>query len=586
MVHALLMALLLAAPPQASTFTISGTVVREDGQEAATAVQANQIRITGPLSRIIGIGAGGAFEFPNLRPGTYQIVVGPRVTMSPLTVIVADKDVTGLRVLVPLTVDVTGSVTVDGNGPRPRFQIAFTRVGATANPITRTATATFTLPLPAGDYRIAASGLPEGYMLKSATIGGVDALNQPFKIDQGSPAALSIVLGVSSQPPWVRLRGRVVGGAATNVSLSGTPIAETLTTPVGPNGVFEFPMVLPGNYTARVLPAVPLAPPTPVTVASTDVTDLELRIPATKEVSGRITIRGNVPAPRLIFSLANGPAAAPVTGAPDTIAIINGVVTTTAPGTVSIPLNVGPDGFFKITLPVGERGISILPNSIPQGYSVDSFTYGSTDLLKNPIRVSSNDTTEIAITVNALDVKPHTISGKVTGLLNTQGVRVVLQGGNLGTGVESPVAPDGSFSFSNVLPGTYSARLSMSGHIISTAVRVGNSDVTNVTINHPRRFSIGAHVLVEGDTADPPYVPPVTLEARSATGPVVAASTSGNASPLVLTVSDGEHRISVRNLPAGYVLKSIRYGSIDLQKSPLTVDGPITWEIVVRLVKS
>jgi hypothetical protein len=264
---------------------------------------------------------------------------------------------------------------------------------------------------------------------------------------------------------------------------------------------------------------------------------------------------------------------------------MNGVLTTSAPGTVSVPTNVGPDGFFKVTLPEGERAISILPNSIPQGYSVDSFTYGSTDLLKNPIRVSSNDPAEIAITVNALDVKPRNISGKVTGLLNTQGVRVVLQGGNLGTGVESPVAPDGSFSFSNVLPGTYSARLSMSGHVISTTVRVGNSDVTNVTINHPRRFSIGAHVLVEGDTADPPYVPPLTLEARSAAGSVVAASTS-NAGPLVLTVSDGEHRISVRNVPAGYMLKSIRYGSIDLQKSPLTVDGPITWEIVVRLVKS
>jgi hypothetical protein len=55
---------------------------------------------------------------------------------------------------------------------------------------------------------------------------------------------------------------------------------------------------------------------------------------------------------------------------------------------------------------------------------------------------------------------------------------------------------------------------------------------------------------------------------------------------LVLTLPDGEHTINVRSVPAGYTLQSMRYGTIDLQKSPLKIDGPITWEIVVRLVKT
>src|SRR5262249_22780921 len=160
--------------------------------------------------------------------------------------------------------------------------------------------------------------------------------------------------------------------------------------PVGRDGLFEFPMVLPGNYTARMVPAVVLAPVISVTVGATDVTNLELRIPATKEVRGKITIRGNVPSPRLVFSLANG-LVAPSSNAPTNITISNGVVTTTPAGTVSVPTNAGPDGLFKITLPEGERAISILPSSLPTGYSVDSFTYGSQDLLKNPIRVASND---------------------------------------------------------------------------------------------------------------------------------------------------------------------------------------------------
>jgi hypothetical protein len=577
MIHGLLMALLLAGSPQANTFKVSGTVVREDKLDPAAATQANQVRISGPSAMIVRIGAGGTFTFPNVRPGSYQLVVGPIVTMPPMTIIVSDKDVSDVHVVIPLTLDVTGSVAVEQNGPRPQFRLAFTRVDITgANPINAPGTPSFTVTLAAGEYKLAATGLPAGYSLKSATIGSVDAANQTFKVAPGSPTALAITLGVSSPPPWVKVSGHVIGGNATNVSLNGTALAETLSSPVGRDGQFEFPMVLPGTYTARSVPSVVLAPTTSVTVGTTNVANVEVRIPVAKEISGKITIRGNVPVPRVIFTLANG--AAPIN-------ISQGVILSAA-GSVSVPTNVGTDGVFKVTLPEGERAISIQPSSLPQGYSVDSFTYGSVDLLKNPMRVALTDTAEIAIAVDATTVKPHNISGRVTGLLTTQGVRVVLRGGNLGTGVESPVAPDGSFGFTDILPGNYSARLSLSGHVISASVNVGNNDVTNLVITYPRLFSIGAHVLVEGDAADSMNVPSITLVATSTTGSVTSSSTaSSTPTPLVLTLPDGEHKISVRNVPAGYTLKSMQYGTIDLQKAPLKVDGPITWEIVVRLVK-
>src|SRR5262245_19163352 len=103
MVRALLLSLLLAAMPQTGTFKVSGTVVRDDKLDPATANQANQIRISGPSTTIVNIGAGGTFEFPNIRPGNYQIVVGPRITMSPMAVVVTDSDVKDLRVVVPLS---------------------------------------------------------------------------------------------------------------------------------------------------------------------------------------------------------------------------------------------------------------------------------------------------------------------------------------------------------------------------------------------------------------------------------------------------------------------------------------------------
>jgi len=54
----------------------------------------------------------------------------------------------------------------------------------------------------------------------------------------------------------------------------------------------------------------------------------------------------------------------------------------------------------------------------------------------------------------------------------------------------------------------------------------------------------------------------------------------------MLNVKDGEYNISVRSVPSGYQVKSITYGTTDLQKAPMKIDGPVTWEIIVRLVPS
>ena len=39
--------------------------------------------------------------------------------------------------------------------------------------------------------------------------------------------------------------------------------------------------------------------------------------------------------------------------------------------------------------------------------------------------------------------------------------------------VEGRINPDGSFSFSNILPGNYAARLSLSGLSVGTSISVG-----------------------------------------------------------------------------------------------------------------
>jgi len=90
-------------------------------------------------------------------------------------------------------------------------------------------------------------------------------------------------------------------------------------------------------------------------------------------------------------------------------------------------------------------------------------------------------------------------------------------------------------------------------------------------------------VLVEGD-GPTPRIPAVQFQARNSNGTVVNTTTNPN-EPGILTVPDGEHTITLRTVPAGYTLKSIMYGDVDLLKQPLKIDGPVTWEIIIRLVK-
>jgi len=550
---------------------VSGTVVREDNQDPAHASNGDRVLLRGSGgTTIVDVGAGGAFEFLNVRPGTYQIVVGPMVTMDPVTVVVSDKDVGSVRVIVPNIVTVRGNVAVEGGGPYPRFQMTFTPVDSRQTnvpPATVMVTTTFTAQLRPGDYRISSNGLPTGYSLKSVTMGTADALAQSLKVVSGDSEPIAVILGVSSPPPWVKVSGRLQGSNSmstppTSITMSGTAAGEVLTTPVRSDGSFEFPKVLPGSYTAQPIPLTAVSTPVALSVGNVDVTNFEIRIPEPKEVRGRIIIRGNVPMPRVVLSLA--PAGGSVAGA----------------RAINVPANPQQDGTFTVALPEGERQITIVTGTLPAGYSLASFTYGTTDLLKNPLRVAAADDAELRVTFDATAVTPVNVSGRVAGLLTTRGVRVVLMSQVLPS-VEASVNPDGSFAFSNVIPGNYTARLSLSGLSTAALISVGNRDVTDAVITYPRDFVVTGHVIVEGGTASDR--PEVLLEAKNAAG-VSRVSTIVNASVIMLNIKDGEYTISVRSVSPGYQVKSITYGTTDLLKERLKIDGPVTWEIIVRLV--
>jgi hypothetical protein len=370
----------------------------------------------------------------------------------------------------------------------------------------------------------------------------------------------------------VAVAGRVLADDATRarvirVALTNRASAEVLSTLVDSDGSFEFSKVPPGSYTAIAFAATSVSQPVTLAVGAADINDVQIRLPEPKTIRGRIAVQGNVPGnipmPRVAFSLA------PIAGIPASSA--------------TVPPNLEPDGSFTIGLPEGERRISIVPGTVPPGYKIASLTYGTTDLLKDPLRIAAGDNAELRVTFDASTIAAVKVSGRVTDLLNTQGVRVVLTHQLLGS-VEAPVSADGSFAFSNVMPGSYIARLSLSGLSTATQVAVADRDVTDLMLRYPREFIVAGHVIVEGDAVASPSL---VLEARDAKTAGAAPRTAASINNLVmLNLKDGEYNVALRSVPAGYALQSVKYGTTDLQKAPLKIDGPVTWEIIVRLVPS
>ncbi|HET9132062.1 MAG TPA: carboxypeptidase-like regulatory domain-containing protein, partial [Terriglobia bacterium] len=79
--------------------------------------------VSGTLSSTIA--ADGSFEISNVRPGSYTLSVnsGTLTLAQPVPFMVSDKDVVGLEALMVQTFTVSGILTVEGDGLRPRIQL-------------------------------------------------------------------------------------------------------------------------------------------------------------------------------------------------------------------------------------------------------------------------------------------------------------------------------------------------------------------------------------------------------------------------------------------------------------------------------
>jgi len=248
----------------------------------------------------------------------------------------------------------------------------------------------------------------------------------------------------------------------------------------------------------------------------------------------------------------------------------------TAGSTTSLTIRPHIDGSFRVQLRPGEYRVGS-PGRLPPGYRLQSMEYGGIDLLRSPLKISSDDSAELLIGLAIDGPSPAvSVSGHVTGIAPGQVQRIALReptGGELSAALETSIGADGAFTFPKVLPGNYIVYFRLRAQ---TPVTVGNKDVTGIIVAHPQDILVSGHVIAEGAQA---AIPAVIVEGngKPANGQNRVTGT------FILSLENGENTISVRDIPESYRLKSITYGDVDLQKQPLKLDGPAIWDIVVRL---
>jgi len=226
----------------------------------------------------VPVGPEGDFEFGHVPTGAYFVdLVPPSPGMGSFRVQVGDKDITGLQLLRPPTQIITGRIVVE-NGPLPRAQLAFSTatsyVGATINP-----DLTFSARLHSTRHQVELAGMPVGYSVVSVRTGSADA-SQGLVVSNADISG--VVITVSAPRHLPRMRGHIAGlpsarSSSTKVQLTG-PIVGRLEAPVGQDGSFEFPAVIPGLYSLKLADITGFVPVN-VVVTWNDA-DVQLAVPA------------------------------------------------------------------------------------------------------------------------------------------------------------------------------------------------------------------------------------------------------------------------------------------------------------------
>jgi hypothetical protein len=281
-----------------ATWSITGSVVTTDAaalkgvRPMLTTVSAH----SAPITKTTDLGPDGAFRFPGVQPGRYNLAVqalsqearrtaigaAPAPSSGPCAfaseeVVVTSADLTGISLVLRPCLRMSGRIVVRGTGAINvgNVQVTLMQLGpppqAQFTPVRRlppaiAADGAFTLgefgELLPGAYQFAVdvSGAApgRGYQLQSARVDGRDVLDTPLLITSNSPATTRVVLtltdqhtllsGVLETPARQPAVNFTVIAFTANRSWWSTPFRRVRTTRPATDGHFSFQDLPPGEY--------------------------------------------------------------------------------------------------------------------------------------------------------------------------------------------------------------------------------------------------------------------------------------------------------------------------------------------------
>jgi TonB family protein len=221
--------------------------------------------------------SNGSFSFQNVGPGTYTLQTDPVQPIREVSVVVSDRDLTGIEAVIPPVREVTVRITAPP-GARNNFfpdisvldEERRTRVPVWGNADSRNV---FRIVLPEGESRLEA-GVP-GHSVVSMTHETTDLLRNPFRLATKGKAEIGIKLA-ESQP------------APPSANAAPAPAANTAT--ADPQALARLCLACPEpSY-----PALARVARIEDTVKITVVVGQDGRVRETKIVSGHVLLRESV----------------------------------------------------------------------------------------------------------------------------------------------------------------------------------------------------------------------------------------------------------------------------------------------------
>jgi formylglycine-generating enzyme required for sulfatase activity len=290
-------------------------------------------------------------------------------------------------------------------------------------------------------------------------------------------------------PKLLKVSGRVSveddrnqSGRRYGVQLNGGQGAPFPVAGVAPDGSFELSNVWPGTYQLFVLPRNNASAPVQIVLEDKDIAGLRLALPpAPISVTGTVRLAEGGPPP------------------PFQLRFTNSVPTFNARGGLVQGPVVRNNPDFTVQLGPGDW--TITAENLPAGYSLKSISDGSTDLLRQPLKLVPGHSPQIVVTLDARTVR---VSGRIAArdaatpypdvlrmkrlmfplaLAGARGAR----GGSINAAIVGeetlnvPVGPNGEFEFAKVVPGAYA----VDATFFVTNILVAAADTTNLVIAAP-----------------------------------------------------------------------------------------------------